>query len=141
MSAAPINSRTGQAAAERWRVADEAARAQAQGRRGIAALASSSGHPLATLRRWARIEYLRAVQRAGGHSGVVRARAQALAVLAQTVADPARQQGGQGEAVRPRPRRSGDGPLAGHTTVPGSGRQRLADRPARIEPLTENAKG
>jgi hypothetical protein len=165
MNCRPIESRTRDAAAERWRLADEAARAQARGRDGIAALAVEVGRPKGTLRRWARvarqfpagarrpgltfshhealagledrlqlaeraerehwtvaetkdramlayqddtgrtampcsgvvrrgpealdvaIEYLQAVQRAGGHGDVVRARAQVLATLAQAIAD------------------------------------------------------
>ncbi len=55
MNRTPRDSRTGDAAAKRWRLADAAAAAQAQGRDGITALATSTGRPQATLRRWARV--------------------------------------------------------------------------------------
>jgi hypothetical protein len=55
MNRSPIDSRTEDAAAERWRLADKAAAAQARRRDGIAALAEATGRPSATLRRWARV--------------------------------------------------------------------------------------
>jgi hypothetical protein len=55
MNRRPFDSRTGDAAAERWRLADKAAEAQAGGRGGVAALAAELDRPTATLRRWARV--------------------------------------------------------------------------------------